>query len=60
MIQTHQSVGRLGYQLAPTEYTQSRDTLRKRAGNPTLQPLKMFQFIIGESKFTLILFIEST
>ena len=47
MIQTHQSVGRRGYLLTTAEYTQSGDTLRK-SGSPTPQPLKMFQFIIGE------------
>ena len=60
MIQTHPSVGRPGYQLTATAVsTQSGDTLMK-SGNPTNQPLKMFQFIIGEFRFTLILFIEST
>ena len=47
MIQTHVSVGRPGYSLTTADYTQSGDTLRKR-GNITLQPLRMFQFIIGE------------
>ena len=51
MIQTHVSVGCHGYQLGPAEYTQSGDTLRK-SGNPRDQPLKMFQFIIGELRFT--------
>ena len=44
-------VGRSGYQLNRAGLsTQSGDTLR-RSGNPTLQPLKMFQFIIGELRF---------
>ena len=53
MIQTHQSVGRPGYLLTATAVsTQRGDTLRK-SGNPTLQSLKIFQFIIGELRFTL-------
>ena len=47
MRQTHESVGRPGYIINIDVYTQSGDTLRKR-GNPTRQPLMMFQFIIGE------------
>ena len=55
MIQTHVShVGRPGYSLTTADYTQSGDTLRKR-GNITLQPLRMFQFILGESKLTFAL-----
>ena len=54
MIQTHLSVGCPGYSLTTADYTQSGDTLRKR-GNITLQPLRMFQFILGESKFTFAL-----
>ena len=50
MRQTHFSVGRPDYLLTTAVYTQSGDTLRK-SGNPTVQPLKMFQFIIGEFKF---------
>ena len=41
------SIGRPGYLLTTAEYTQSGDTLSK-SGSPTFQPLKMFQFIIGE------------
>ena len=51
MIQTHVSVGCRSYQLGPAEYTLRGDTLSK-SGNPTLQPLKIFQFIIGELRFT--------
>ena len=51
MIQTRVSVGRPGYLLGRDVYTQSGDTLRK-SGNPTFQPLKMFQFIIGELRFS--------
>ena len=51
MIQTHVGfVGRPGYLLTTAVYTQSGDTLRK-SGNPRVQPLKMFQFIIGELRF---------
>ena len=48
--QTHPSVGRLGYLFSLVVYTQSGDTLSK-SGNPTLQPLRIFQFIIGELRF---------
>ena len=52
MRQTHSSVGRLGYVFSAAGLsTQRGDTLRK-SGNPTLQPLKIFQFIIGELRFT--------
>ena len=52
MIQIHVSVGRSGYLLnAGGLSTQSGDRLR-RSGNPILQPLKMFQFIIGELRFS--------
>ena len=52
MIQIHVSVGRSGYLLnAAGLSTQSGDRLRK-SGNPILQPLKMFQFIIGELRFS--------
>ena len=58
MIQTLVSVGRSGYQLNTAGLsTQSGDTLRK-SGSPTLQSLKIFQFIIGELRFHLL--IEST
>ena len=54
MIQTRVSVGRRGYLLnAAGLSTQSGDTLRK-SGSPTLQPLKMVQFIIGELRFTFV------
>ena len=48
MIQTHLSVGRLGYQLTAAG-------LSTQSGDPTLQPLKMFQFIIGELRFHLLI-----
>ena len=51
MRQTLPSVGRSVYLLTTAVYTQSGDTLRK-SGNPTLQPLKIFQFIIGELRFS--------
>ena len=52
MIQIHESVGRLGYVLnAAGLSTQSGDTLSK-SGNPRDQPLKIFQFIIGELRFS--------
>ena len=53
MIQTHFSFGRPGYQFTSAEYTQNGGTLRK-SGNPTNQPLRMFQFIIGELSFSLL------
>ena len=53
MRQTHPSVGRPGYLLTRDVYTQRGDTLSK-SGNPTLQPLKIFQFIIGELRFTFV------
>ena len=55
MIQIHESVGRLGYVLnAAGLSTQSGDTLSK-SGNPRDQPLKIFQFIIGELRFHLLI-----
>ena len=54
MIQIHESVGRPGYLFSLAVYTQSGGTLR-RSGNPTVQPLKMFQFIIGELRFHLLI-----
>ena len=51
MRQTHPSVGRPGYLFNLALSTQSGDRLRK-SGNPTVQPLKMFQFIIGELRFS--------
>ena len=54
MIQTHQSVGHPGYLLNVAGLsTQSGDTLVK-SGNATNQPLKIFQFIIGELRFTFV------
>ena len=52
MRQTYVSVGHPGYLLNRAEYTQSGSILRK-SGNLTSQPLRMFQFIIGESRFVL-------
>ena len=54
MVQTDVSVGRSGYVFSRAVYTQNGDTLRK-SGNPTNQPLRMFQFIIGELSFSLLL-----
>ena len=51
MRQTHISVGRPGYLLTTAVSTQSGDTLR-RSGNPTVQPLRIFHFIIGEFRFS--------
>ena len=51
MIQTRVSVGHPGYVLNRAEYTRSGGTLMN-SGNPTSQPLRMFQFIIGELTFT--------
>ena len=46
------NIGRPGYQLATAGLsTQSGDTLRK-SGDPTNQPLNIFQFIIGELRFS--------
>ena len=52
MIQIHESVGHPGYLLNRAEYTQNGDTALRKSGNPTRQPLRMFQFIIGESRFS--------
>ena len=53
MRQTHDSV-RLGYQFTEAEYRRDGDTALRNSGNPILQPLKMFQFIIGESRFVFV------
>ena len=53
MIQAHLSVSRPGYQFTTAEYTQIGDTALRKSGSPTNQPLKMFQFIIGEFRFLL-------
>ena len=45
--------GRPGYLFNTAVYTQSGDTVNK-SGNPTRLPVKMFQFIIGESRFTFV------
>ena len=54
MIQTHDSVGRLGYQFTTSIYIQSGDTALRKNDNSTLQPLRMFQFIVGEYRFTFV------
>ena len=54
MRQTSVSVIRPGYQFGTDVYTQSGGTLRK-SGSPTNLPLNMFQFIIGELSFSLLL-----
>ena len=44
--------GRCGYEFNTAGLsTQSGDTLR-RSGSPTVQPLKIFQFIIGKLRFS--------
>ena len=45
------NIGRPAYLLGRDVYTQSGGTLTK-SSNPILQPLKIFQFIIGEFKFS--------
>ena len=53
MIQTNVgSVGRPGYRLNTVVYTQRGDTALMNSGNPTDQPLRMFQFIISKLRFT--------
>ena len=56
MIQTHVSVGHPGYVLNRAEYTQNGDTALRKNGNPMSQPLRMFQFIIGEFRFSICSF----
>ena len=52
MRQTHSSVSRSYlFNIATFNSLVNGDTLRK-SGNPTFQPLKMFQFIIGELRFS--------
>ena len=60
MIQTHSSVGRPGYQFNTAVYIQNGDTALRKSGNPTFLPLKMFQFIIGESRFSLFSFADES
>ena len=45
------NIGRPGYLFSAALYTRSGDTLRK-SGSPTVQPLNIFQFIIGELRFS--------
>ena len=52
MRQTHVSVGHPGYLLNRAEYTQNGDTALRKSGNPMSQPLRMFQFIVGEFRFS--------
>jgi len=47
------NIGHLGYVFTRALYTQSGDTLRKSC-NPTNQSLKIFQFIIGELRFSFV------
>ena len=54
MRQTHVSVGHPGYVLNRAEYTQNGDTALRKSGNPMSQPLRMFQFIVGEYRFTFV------
>ena len=54
MKQTHSSVSRPGYQFTTAEYTQNGDTALRKSGSPTNLPLRMFQFIIGESRFAFV------
>ena len=53
MDQTHVSVGRPGYLFTTSVYEHSGDIL-SRSDDPTVQPLKIFQFIIGELRFTFV------
>ena len=53
MDQTHVSVGRPGYLFTTSVYEHSGDILSK-SDDPTVQPLKIFQFIIGELRFTFV------
>ena len=59
MRQTHPDDGHCGYQFDGAAYTRDGDTALSTSGNPTNQPLRIFQFIIGELRFTLILFIST-
>ena len=59
MIQTHLSVSRPGYQFGTDVYTRDGDSALRKSGNPTDQPLKMFQFLIGELSFNLSEYIHS-
>ena len=51
--QTHVSVGRSGYLFTTSVCEHSGDILSK-SYDPTVQPLKIFQFIIGELRFTFV------
>ena len=46
------NIGRLGDEFNGAAYTRDGDTALTKSGNPTLQPLRIFQFIIGEFGFT--------
>ena len=52
MRQIHESVGHSGYLLNRAEYTQNGDTALRKSGNSMSQPLRMFQFIVGEFRFS--------
>ena len=54
MVLTHVSVGRPGYPFNAAEYTDSGDTALRKSGDPTNQPLTMFQFIIGMPRFAFV------
>ena len=54
MRQTHVIVGHPGYVLNRAEYTQNGDTALRKNGNPMSQPLRMFQFIVGEFRFSFV------
>ena len=52
MRQTNVHDGRRGYEFTEAAYTQRGDTVLTNSGNPKNQPLRIFQFIIGELRFT--------
>ena len=54
IIQTHVSVGRPGYQFDRAVYDRDGDTALRKSGSPMSQPLRMFQFIIGELRFAFV------
>ena len=56
MNQTHVSVGRPGYLFTTSVYEHSGDIL-SRSDDLTVQPLKIFQFIIGELRFTFVAYL---
>ena len=58
MIQTDVSVGRPGYVLNRAEYTRDGATALRKSVNPTPQPLRIFQFIVGEYRFHLLIKVK--